>query len=398
VKTPTLVEQLFDSEAACGFDPFQAVAILERLSTGAENKPIEDLAYFVANVSMSFPPSPIAQIIPAFEGEDLPGEPPVDGENAIRRRYTPRNVPIVVLNFFGVFGPCGALPLPYTRQLVELDRGKGRTRFILRDWLDLFNHRMTCLLYRAWEKYRFPVGFARQMVARAKATADTPMPEVDPFTQSVLALCGLGSPALRNRIRVSPPGPPGLRSREAPLAKVEDLALLHYAGSFARRKPSAHELGALLTDYFGIPVRVETFSGQWLALAPESQSRLTPTGNARLGVNTVAGERVWDVGSQFRLCLGPLRYASFEEYLPDTTALSVRKSAFMLSQITRLYAGPEFDFEIRLDLVGIDVPPCQLKDDGGFGVRLGWNSWMPGDTMPEVVTDVAFPGPCQTVF
>ncbi len=391
--TLSVRDRLFDPELCCEFDVFQAVVVLEHLAL--ESVSIDDLVRFKANVSLSFPPSPLAQVIPPIPGdEDPPSIPPMDGPNAIRRRYAPGHLPIVVVNFFGLFGPVGALPLPYTRRLCELDKAKGNQRTVLRDWLDLFNHRLTALLYRAWEKYRFPVGFARY--AREMPAADRLAPEPDKFTQALFSLVGLGAPALRNRLRVAPAGAPGQRSKEQPVARVHDLALLHFAGSFARRQPSGHDLGAILTDYFGVPVRVEAFSGQWLDLPVEAQTKLGES--ARLGINAVAGERVWDVGSKFRLRIGPLRYATFEEYLPDPTAVEVRKSVFLLSQVTRLYVGPEFDFEVRLELVGQEVPECELAEGSGLGPRLGWNTWLPSDAMPAVVDDVAFDGPCEPIL
>ena len=38
---------------------------------------------------------------------------------------------------------------------------KGPERNALRDWLDLFNHRIVSLFYRAWEKYRFYLPYER---------------------------------------------------------------------------------------------------------------------------------------------------------------------------------------------------------------------------------------------
>jgi type VI secretion system protein ImpH len=118
----------------------------------------------------------------------------------------------------------------------------------------------------------------------------------------------------------------------------------------------------------------------------------------RLGVNTVAGERVWDVSSKFRLRIGPLRYATFEEYLPDPAPAAARKSVFLLSQVAKFYVGPEFDFEVRLELVGDDVPACELADGPGLGPRLGWNTWLPTDDRPAVVDDVGFDGPWEPVL
>ena len=39
--------------------------------------------------------------------------------------------------------------------------------------------------------------------------------------------------------------------------------------------------------------------------------------NAALGLTALAGERVWDVQSKFRVAVGPLTYAEFRRFMPD---------------------------------------------------------------------------------
>src|SRR5262249_58870542 len=100
------------------------------------------------------------------------------------------------------------------------------------------------------------------------------LPEPDVFTQGLFSLVGLGLPPLRQRLRVARWEPRDDRWQERTLAQVEDLGLLYYAGLFARRTPSAAPLEGLLEDYFGLPVRLQQFQGQWLQLDAANQSRL----------------------------------------------------------------------------------------------------------------------------
>lgn len=410
---PTPRDLLFDPERCCEFDPFQAIGVLELLAndtavrgTQVTWKEVESAMRFRANVSLAFPPSLIAQIIPPAGG---PLDPPTwDRSTArqIRARYARDEVPTVVLNFFGLFGPQGSLPLTYTQTICELDCLPSvrnlSTRTALRDWLDLFNDRMTCLLYRAWQKYRMPVGYLRSAWRRPPTLATT---NPDRITQLLFSVVGLGTTQLRNRLRVL--GPDALEESRVggmgcePLVRLEDHAILAYAGAFARRRAGAHELRAILADYFDLPISVQTLTGQWLDLPLSAQTRLDDSETSgQLGINIIAGEKIWDSGSKFRLRIGPLRYRDFVGYLPDPTPLSERKSIYLLSQLTRLYVGAELDFEIQLVLHHYEVPDCLIQDveEGGLGLRLGWNTWLKSDSMPDEVDDVRFDAPCEVVL
>jgi type VI secretion system protein ImpH len=403
---PSAEALLFDPERGCEFDPFQAVRLLELL---ANDRPaaaggwreVEAAARYRANVSMAFPPSLIAQVVPP---DGWAADPPDlrPGAAEVRGRYARRDVPQVVLNFFGLFGPQGALPLTYTQAVCELDRHgcldavrqreagsfrKASTRTALRDWLDLFNHRLTALLYRGWAKYRLAVGYQRAVWR--DGGRDRPP---DRVTEVLFSLAGLGPRPLRGRLRVDAP------AGGEPLVRVPDAGLLRYVAAFARRRPGAHELAAMVADFFAVPARVEQMTGQWLTLPADAQTRLTDRGTATLGVNAVAGERVWDVGSKFRVRLGPLGYTAFVGFLPDPTPVPERKGAHLLSQLARLYVGPEYDFEIQLVLRKEEVPPpvlCEVPD-GELGTRLGWNVWLRGEDGPAAdADDLRFDAVCD---
>ena len=87
------------------------------------------------------------------------------------------------------------------------------------------------------------------------------------------------------------------------------------------------------------------------------------------------GARVWDVQSKFRIRVGPVNYQDFSSLSPTDAGLR------RLAQITRLYVGPEFDFDVQVVLKGEEVPRCTLQAGGDFQPRLGWNTW--GGVFPE---------------
>src|SRR5262249_20760026 len=148
-------------------------------------------------------------------------------------------------------------------------------------------HRLISLFFRAWEKYRFFIPYERREYA---------LEEPDPFTHGLFSLVGLGMKPLRRRLTVSAAKEvDGLR-QEKFLAGVDDFPLLYSAGFLSHRPRCAVALEALLNDYFGLPIRVQQFQGQWLRLDSANQSRMgTEGGNNQVGVNLVAGDRVWDV-------------------------------------------------------------------------------------------------------
>src|SRR5262249_19090319 len=149
-------------------------------------------------------------------------------------------------------------------------------------------------------------------------------------------------------------------------------------------------LEARLADYSDRPGEIRQFRGRWLPLEPANQTSLG-TMNGDLGMSVIAGERVWDVQSKIRLRLGPLRRAQFEALLPDRAPVRERKAFFLLSQMVRLFLGPEFDFDVQLVLCKEDVPAFKLER-GGLGAGLGWNPWSLTRSLPADAEEAVFEG------
>lgn len=242
----------------------------------------------------------------------------------------------LVMGGFGLFGPMGTLPQAYTDLISTRLRAHDTA---LAAFLDLFNHRIGALFYRAWAKYRLPI-------AHERAGGDD-----DPVSSLLYALIGHGLP--------------GLRARGA----VPDAVLLHYGGLFARRVRHADGLAALLSDHFARPVRVEQFAGRWLRLGEAELTRLGAA-HAALGQDTIAGPKLWDVQGAFRLSVGPLDYPTFTAFMPGGRALAA------LGALTRLYVGPGLEFEVEVVLARTAVPGIQLGASAGAAPQLGWNTWL----------------------
>ncbi len=326
----TIAARLRD-EPFC-FEFFQAVRLLERLAPEREPvgrfvNPSAEVARFGSHASLSFPASEIQSII-----------------------WREGKPPWVLVNFMGMTGPLGVLPLYYTALVVDRLRA-GDTA--LRDFLDLFNHRMISLFYQAWGKYRFTIAYERG--------------ERDRFSHHLLDLIGLGTP--------------GLQDRQA----VLDDSLLYYAGLLAQRPSSAAALRQMLSDYFDVPVEIEQFAGAWYRLDPGTQCCLE-SGNGyseQLGLGAVVGDEIWDQQSRVRIKLGPLTLSQYLDFLPNGTAYEP------LRALTSFYSSEELDFEVQLILKQDEVPRCELGSEGETAPQLGWVTWMksiplqrdPGDTI-----------------
>ncbi|HMP03793.1 MAG TPA: type VI secretion system baseplate subunit TssG [Gemmatales bacterium] len=358
-------ERLFDEPWEFHFN--QAVGLLERLypdrkPVGRGENPQREVVRFRGHLSLSFPPSQIHDLQPP------PG---------------PNSPALMTVSFFGLYGPSGALPRFYTEKLIELERGKQKEKGAFRAWLDLFNHHLTSLFFRAWEKYRFPVPYARGEYNRA---------EPDPFTSALLSYVGLGSPGLRRRLQVAIPSDDSLIEPTV-LARIPDVALLPCAGLLAQRPRNALNLGQVLVNYFGFLTRVLQFHGQWLYLDESSQARLGQGDDeSLLGNGIVIGSRVWNIQSKLRIVVGPLSYRQFLELLPDRQPSTERKTFFLLSHLVRLYIGADLNFDVQLILRAPDVPGTQLKDDGSLGPRLGWNTWVLSRPAEKDADDAVFDG------
>lgn len=361
------------------FDFFQAVSLIERIDPQRQGiaqaaHPAEEPLRFRAALGTAFPVSAIDEVLPPTTS--LP-----QGEMTVA--------------LFGLTGPSGVLPRHYTQLLYRIGRdARGPEKHALRDWLDLFNHRLISLFYRAWKKYRF--------YSDPDQVADELRAASDPFATAVFSFAGLALPQLHNRLKITASVGDALSQREETVARVNDLSLLRYAGLLSQRPRTAANLRQLLRDYFGVPVEVQQFQGQWLVLQAEQQTRLgghAPTSSAaageannQLGSTAIAGTRVWDLQSKFRVRLGPLQYEKFNDFLPDRSTTAGRKSFFLLCHLTRLFAGPELDFDVQLVLDRRDVPRCQLSDDPQHGPRLGWNTWLGNGPTDHDAADAHFDG------
>lgn len=300
------------------YEFFQAVRLLAllqpaRSQVGWAMNPAVEVVRFGANPSLKFPPSQIHSL-----------------------SRPPEGAPRMDVNFIGLVGPIGALP----KYMTELVAQRVRVGDVaLREFLNIFNHRLTSFFYRAWEKHHFAVGYERD--------------GSDPMTRCLLALVGLDSRLLQNR------------------QPFPDHLLVFYSGLFGLASKPAVGLEAAVGDYFDVDVEVEPFVGVWRKVAEEDQCFLEQTTESdMLGFGTVVGDEVWDRQSRVRLRIGPLPLDRYVDFLPSGSAWPA------LRAVAKSFCGINLEFEIQLILQKRDVPACYLGDPENDGPALGWTSWI----------------------
>lgn len=361
----SVIEQL--AAEAHRFDALQAIGLIERMmpdarSAGDGANPAHEAVRFRSSLTTAFPASDLAAATPPG-----PGEP----------RWE------LLVNFFGLAGGFGPLPPPFTEAVVRQVRS-GDTA--ARDFLDILNHRLVSLLYRARRMHR---------PALHRGT-----PDQGPMARYLYSLIGLGTEGLRGRMA------------------LPDRVLLNHAGVLAQQPRTLHGLECLLGDHFGVTVRAVPLQGRWLPLDDAQVTRLGRL-NSTLGDGAVLGRRVWDQQAAVTLEIGPLGLEAFRGFLPGGHA------ARALGDLARFYLGPGTGVAVRLRLSPDQVPATRLVGAnrlhlhsprtlagrpravgvrlGGGGTaggrlltraaadapRLGWTSWL--TTRPRTADGVVRP-------
>lgn len=301
------------------FDFYQTVRLLELIDAvstrvGEGTDPAAEPVRFHSSLTSAFPASDVERV-------SMPD--PGDTRFAVQ------------VNFMGLAGAFGPLPPPLADLVAERARQQDRAGS---DFLDIFNHRLVSLMYRARSRHRAELNRGR--------------PDQTNFAFYLYSLTGLGTDGLRGRMAVA------------------DRTLLHHAGQLNQQPRSLHGLERLLEDHFDVRVRGVPLQGRWL---PLDETQITRLGRRRgrnqaLGRDAVLGSRAWDQQAAVTLVLGPLELDRFLSFLPVGDAWAPLVALF------RFHAGTDLDGAARLRLRASQVPVSRLSRQAG--PRLGWTSWL----------------------
>jgi type VI secretion system protein ImpH len=238
----------------------------------------------------------------------------------------------------GLLGPEGPMPLHLTRWV--LDRLSQRwfagadaqqtsdTTFV--DFVNILQHRMIALYYRAWADAHPAVQVERAVGGRVRAMLE--------------AMAGIGLPGTQN---------PDL-----------DTVKLRQAASLASQVDGPERLTLFLAEAFRVPVQIKEFIAAWITIPTGLQTRLAKA-YAGLGRGATIGPRVFNRQSRIELRLGPLGFDEFKAFLPGGSRLKLFKQA------VRDMVGETLDVDLRIVLAREAVPPPRIG-----AVQLSRTAWL----------------------
>lgn len=239
----------------------------------------------------------------------------------------------ITTTFLGLIGASSPLPTPMTEDVLANDDEGGS----LRNFYDIFHHRLISLFFRAWKK-------SRMYVTHRSDGGDS-------LTKRALAFVGVdafGAP---------------------PTLGLPPIDLLALAPLLAVRTRSSRTLEVVLGRAFpGIDVGVESFVARRVLLSDEQRAKLGIQ-NGGLGRNFTIGRSVLDRTGRFGVQIGPVDYELFEALVPGG------QHHAKLREVVQQFTRGVLEAEVEVVLKDDQAPRFQL---GGKGSVLGATTTLRG--------------------
>lgn len=236
------------------------------------------------------------------------------------------------LYFFGMFGPNGGLPLPFTEYAHE--RSLHFYDLSTQRFADIFHDRLAALFYRAG--------------TRGQAALSYDIPQDDPLSAAAAELAAM--PATEGSML-----PPA-----APVRQARRLA----------HRDNPLQIRFLLQDFFGFPVQLQEHTPQRLSIPQESRCRLGHPGTCELGRTALLGESQRSISDCVTADIGPLDYEQYRRFRPGSTGHR-RLQAWLRTMTTR-----PMRWELRFRIRSASIPA--LPADGSC--CLGGDTLFPSAT------------------
>lgn len=235
---------------------------------------------------------------------------------------------VLQLNLLNLLGSGSPLPSFYT----ELNLGNDP----FRDFMNLINNRLQRLLMPIWQKYRYRACFQPGAL--------------DPFSDQVFALIGLGHRVLRSG------------------SELDWKRLLPYLGLLSLRAHSAALIEAVLRYYVKHEQLVIEQCIASEEIIPQDQQSQLGLANQVLGTEVMLGTTVPMRAGKFRIEINQLSWSRFHEFLPNSDGYAP------LCALTYFALRSPLAYDIRLSLQRDQIHPLELIDTSPC--RLGWTTWL----------------------
>lgn len=282
--------------------------VRERASTVAD-----DTLRYSVNPSLAFPPGDI---------EHLQFEFPEDGPPRIN----------MMLNLLGLHGAGSPLPAYFTEYVAQ-NRDDPDP---LREFFDMFNHRLISLLFAIWGKYRY--------YAQYEAGAR------DLLSRRFFGFIGAGLDETRAAKEIQWP------------------RLMAYMGLIALNGEATGSLESILRHYFRhSEVTIIPCIPRWVRIPEDQQTKLGEQ-NRSLGEDFILGDVIRDQTGKFRIRIGNLSWEAFLSFLPCNDKFSELKA------VVDFVLKSRFSFDVELRLKPDEIRPWILGDDKDETL-LGWSTW-----------------------
>lgn len=311
--TTSVIKQLFTHPYEFSF--LQAVRLFQKLSPNGANigttiTPDEDPISFSSRYTYSLPSSDIYRV------------------------HVVDKKPQIEVNFWNIAGPHGALPSPLSE---KVDDRMREGDFALKEFLDIFNHRLLSIYYCVAQKYSFVLS-----------------PKTSIQTTAGQMMCAVA----------------GVDPYKDAYATASTAALAQYAGIMWQRPRSAAGLEQILSDYFQIQISIEQFVGSWVDINRRQRTFIgTRRGrNHKLGRTTFLGKRFWQSTHHFVVNVGPLTSDQFYLFVPTGTAYNE------LCDMIKFYAPLELTFQLKVSLKDGENLVALGFDNPSSKNRLGWTA------------------------
>lgn len=229
---------------------------------------------------------------------------------------------LVLVYFFGLLGVNGPLPLDitsyiYQRSIHQYDASPRR-------FLDIINHRLLTLFYRAFSHNEIAVDFDRNN------------DEIKNIFKSLT----------------------GSFNRKASVLSPYFLSSMCRFLSFRAR--SADGLYQCLKMFFNVPLKLNTFKETTNTIPKELRLVLGQEDNSKLGVNTQLGRRFFSNTKSISIEIGPISFEESFKFMPNQVMFCA------LCEIVKQYLSRPLRLFLTIIIKGDSIECARLN--GGFAL------------------------------